>query len=35
LINHLAVWNRALSYSEVTEAFGYPHSRFQICSGSP
>ena len=30
LINHLAVWNRALSYSEVTEAFGYPHSRFQI-----
>jgi hypothetical protein len=30
LINHLAVWNRALSYAEVTEAFGYPHSRFQI-----
>lgn len=30
LINHLAVWNRALSYAEVTEAFGYPQSRFQI-----
>lgn len=30
MINHLAVWNRALSYAEVTEAFGYPHSRFQI-----
>lgn len=30
LINHLALWNRALSYAEVTEAFGYPHGRFQI-----
>jgi hypothetical protein len=30
MINHLAVWNRALSYTEVTEAFGYPHNRFQI-----
>jgi hypothetical protein len=30
MINHLAVWNRALSYAEVTEAFGYPQSRFQI-----
>lgn len=30
MINHLAVWNRALSYAEVTEAFGYPHNRFQI-----
>ena len=30
MINHLAVWNRALSYAEVAEAFGYPHSRFQI-----
>ncbi len=30
MVNHLAVWNRALSYAEVTEAFGYPHNRFQI-----
>ena len=30
LINHLAVWSRALSYAEVTEAFCYPHNRFQI-----
>ena len=30
MINHLAVWNRALSYQEVTEAFCYPQSRFQI-----
>ena len=30
MINHLAVWNRALSSSEVTEAFCYPANRFQI-----
>jgi hypothetical protein len=30
MINHLAVWNRALSYTEVTEAFTYPQCRYQI-----
>jgi len=30
IVNHLAVWNRALSYGEVAEAFGYPQPLFQI-----
>jgi hypothetical protein len=30
LANHIAVWNRALSYAEVMQAFGYPQPRFQI-----
>ncbi|HPP52929.1 MAG TPA: hypothetical protein PK777_08275, partial [Thermoguttaceae bacterium] len=29
-INHLAVWNRALSTAEVQEAFGYPGPLWQI-----
>lgn len=29
-INHLAVWNRALSTAEVLEAFGYPGPLWQI-----
>ena len=29
-INHLAVWNRALSTAEVMEAFGYPGPLWQI-----
>lgn len=28
--NHIAVWNRALSYAEVMQAFGHPLPRFQI-----
>ena len=37
IVNHLAVWNRALSYGEVAEAFGYPQPLFQIGlkNGSP
>ena len=30
LLNHLAVWNRALSYDEVLEAFCYPQPLIQI-----
>lgn len=30
LLNHLAVWNRALSYAEVMQAFGSPQPLFQI-----
>lgn len=30
LINHLAVWNRALSYEEVLEAFCFPQPLVQI-----
>jgi len=29
-VNHLAVWNRALSYNEVMEAFGNPQPLFQV-----
>ncbi len=29
-LNHLAVWNRALSFAEVNEAFGNPQPLFQI-----
>lgn len=29
-VNHLAVWNRALSFAEVNEAFGNPQPLFQI-----
>lgn len=29
-VNHIAVWNRALSYSEVVEAFGKPQPLFEI-----
>ena len=37
IVKHLAVWNRALSYGEVAEAFGYPQPLFQIGlkNGSP
>lgn len=36
-VNHLAVWNRALSFAEVNEAFGHPQPLFQIGlnNGSP
>ncbi len=30
IVNHLAVWNRALSNGEVAEAFCYPQPLFQI-----
>ncbi len=30
VLNHLAVWNRALSYEEVLEAFCYPQPLIQI-----
>ncbi|MFO7937679.1 MAG: LamG-like jellyroll fold domain-containing protein [Kiritimatiellia bacterium] len=29
-VNHLAVWDRALSFDEVNEAFGHPRPLFQI-----
>ncbi|HRR34854.1 MAG TPA: hypothetical protein P5026_12185 [Kiritimatiellia bacterium] len=29
-VNHLAVWNRALSPAEINEAFGFPQPLFQI-----
>jgi len=29
-VNHIAVWSRALSYSEVVEAFGNPQPLFEI-----
>ncbi len=29
-LNHLAVWNRALSFAEINEAFGNPQPLFQI-----
>ncbi len=29
-VNHLAVWNRALSYHEVVEAFGFPQPLIQV-----
>jgi hypothetical protein len=28
--NHIAVWDRVLTYAEVMQAFGYPQPRFQI-----